>query len=57
MKWRLTSRVLCNKNIMPILKGKFYRVMVRLLFVVWSEVLASQEYPHSKDKGSGDEDD
>nr|XP_033508012.1 uncharacterized protein LOC117273039 [Nicotiana tomentosiformis] len=29
MKWRLSSGVLCDKNMPPRLKGKFYRVMVR----------------------------
>ncbi|KAG5594321.1 hypothetical protein H5410_035553 [Solanum commersonii] len=29
MKWRLASRVLCDKKIPPRLKGKFYRVVVR----------------------------
>ncbi|XP_075080593.1 uncharacterized protein LOC142166076 [Nicotiana tabacum] len=29
MKWRLASGVLCDKKVSPILKGKFYRVVVR----------------------------
>ncbi|KAK4357900.1 hypothetical protein RND71_023510 [Anisodus tanguticus] len=29
MKWRLTSGVLCDKNVPPKLKGKLYRVVVR----------------------------
>ncbi|XP_019256336.1 PREDICTED: uncharacterized protein LOC109234728 [Nicotiana attenuata] len=29
MKWRLASGVLCDKNVPPRLKGKFYRVVVR----------------------------
>ncbi|KAG5625058.1 hypothetical protein H5410_010276 [Solanum commersonii] len=29
MKWRLASRVLCDKKIPSRLKGKFYRVVVR----------------------------
>ncbi|XP_070041089.1 uncharacterized protein [Nicotiana tomentosiformis] len=29
MKWRLTYGVLCDKNMPPRLKGKFYRVVVR----------------------------
>ncbi|XP_019263293.1 PREDICTED: uncharacterized protein LOC109241039 [Nicotiana attenuata] len=30
MRWRLASGVLCNKNVPPRLKSKFYRVVVRL---------------------------
>ncbi|KAM3202763.1 hypothetical protein P3L10_030388 [Capsicum annuum] len=30
MKWKLTSGVLCDKKVPPKLKGKFYRVVVRL---------------------------
>ncbi|XP_047249944.1 uncharacterized protein LOC124885734, partial [Capsicum annuum] len=29
LKWRLASGVLCDKNVPPKLKGKFYRVIVR----------------------------
>nr|XP_009775483.1 PREDICTED: uncharacterized protein LOC104225402 [Nicotiana sylvestris] len=29
MRWRLASGVLCDKNMPPRLKGKFYRVVVR----------------------------
>ncbi|XP_070057688.1 uncharacterized protein [Nicotiana tomentosiformis] len=29
MKWKLTYRVLCDKNVPTRLKGKFYRVVVR----------------------------
>nr|XP_009802177.1 PREDICTED: uncharacterized protein LOC104247782 [Nicotiana sylvestris] len=29
MRWRLSSGVLCDKNVPPRLKGKFYRVVVR----------------------------
>ncbi|XP_075093708.1 uncharacterized protein LOC107820127 [Nicotiana tabacum] len=29
MRWRLASRVLCDKKVPPRLKGKFYRVVVR----------------------------
>ena len=29
MKWRLASGVLCDKKVPPILKGKFYRAVVR----------------------------
>ncbi|OIT29657.1 hypothetical protein A4A49_17649 [Nicotiana attenuata] len=29
MRWRLASGVLCDKNVPPRLKGKFYRVVVR----------------------------
>lgn len=30
MKWRLTSGILCDKNVPPKLKGKFYNMVVRL---------------------------
>nr|XP_009765599.1 PREDICTED: uncharacterized protein LOC104217141 [Nicotiana sylvestris] len=29
MKWRLASGILCDKNVPPRLKGKFYRMLVR----------------------------
>ncbi|XP_075095152.1 uncharacterized protein LOC142173457 [Nicotiana tabacum] len=29
MRWRLALRVLCDKNVPPRLKGKFYKVVVR----------------------------
>ncbi|XP_070031549.1 uncharacterized protein, partial [Nicotiana tomentosiformis] len=29
MKWRLASGVLCDKKVLPKLKGKFYKVVVR----------------------------
>ncbi|XP_070055689.1 uncharacterized protein [Nicotiana tomentosiformis] len=29
MRWRLASGVLCDKNVPPRLKGKFYKVVVR----------------------------
>ncbi|XP_060182744.1 uncharacterized protein LOC132612646 [Lycium barbarum] len=29
MKWKLSSEVLCDKKVPPILKGKFYKVVVR----------------------------
>ncbi|XP_019255021.1 PREDICTED: uncharacterized protein LOC109233592 [Nicotiana attenuata] len=29
MRWRLASGVLCDKNVPPGLKGKFYKVVVR----------------------------
>nr|XP_009788851.1 PREDICTED: uncharacterized protein LOC104236591 [Nicotiana sylvestris] len=29
MKWRLDSGILCDKNVPPRLKGKFYKVVVR----------------------------
>ncbi|XP_059277595.1 uncharacterized protein LOC132031664 [Lycium ferocissimum] len=29
MKWRLASGVLCDKKVLPRLKGKFYRVVVK----------------------------
>ncbi|XP_059285773.1 uncharacterized protein LOC132039265 [Lycium ferocissimum] len=35
MKWKLASGVLCDKNMSPILKGKFYKAVVRTGYVVW----------------------
>ncbi|KAG5604699.1 hypothetical protein H5410_026191 [Solanum commersonii] len=29
MKWRLTSGILCDKNVPPKLKGKFYNMVAR----------------------------
>nr|XP_016496967.1 PREDICTED: uncharacterized protein LOC107815839 [Nicotiana tabacum] len=37
MKWRLASSILCDKNIPPELKGKFYRVVVRLTVLYGAE--------------------
>ncbi|XP_070004359.1 uncharacterized protein [Nicotiana sylvestris] len=37
MKWRLASGVLCDKNVPPKLKGKFYRVVVRLTMLYGAE--------------------
>ncbi|XP_070050346.1 uncharacterized protein [Nicotiana tomentosiformis] len=37
MKWRLTSSVLCDKKMPPKLKGKFYRVVVRLTMLYVAE--------------------
>ncbi|OIT39959.1 histone deacetylase 14 [Nicotiana attenuata] len=37
MKWRLASGVLCDKKVPPILKGKFYRAVVRLAMLYGAE--------------------
>lgn len=30
MKWKLAFSVLCDKDVLSLLKGKFFRVVVRL---------------------------
>ncbi|PHU28343.1 hypothetical protein BC332_00436 [Capsicum chinense] len=35
MKWRLASGVLCDKNVSPKLKGKFYRVVAEIQMLCW----------------------
>lgn len=44
MKWKLTSSDLCDKNVSPRLKGKFYKVVVRSTILhevaCWSVKLA-----------------
>ncbi|XP_016540914.1 uncharacterized protein LOC107841540 [Capsicum annuum] len=37
IKWRVASRVLCDKKVLPKLKGKFYRVAVRLAILYGAE--------------------
>lgn len=37
MKWRFASRVLCDKQILPKVKSKFYRVVVRLFLLYGME--------------------
>ncbi|XP_059298098.1 uncharacterized protein LOC132050750 [Lycium ferocissimum] len=37
MKWKLASGVLCDKKVPPILKGKFYKVVVRLTILYGTE--------------------
>ncbi|XP_047249897.1 uncharacterized protein LOC124885693 [Capsicum annuum] len=37
MKWSLISRVLCNKKVSSKLKGKFYKVVVRLAMLYGAE--------------------
>ncbi|KAK4364064.1 hypothetical protein RND71_015422 [Anisodus tanguticus] len=37
MKWRLASGVLCDKKVPPKLKGRFYRVVVRLTILYGAE--------------------
>lgn len=38
VKWRLTSRILCDKNVPPKLEGKLYKMMVRLTCYITSSV-------------------
>ncbi|XP_070013241.1 uncharacterized protein [Nicotiana sylvestris] len=40
MKWRLASGVLCDKKVPPLLKGKFYRVVVRPAMLYGAECWA-----------------
>lgn len=49
MKMSLASVVLCDKNVLPTLKGKFYRMVVRPTLLYGSE-LASQKQPYLGDK-------
>lgn len=35
VKQRLASRILCDKNVSPRLKGKFYNVVVRPIICMW----------------------
>ncbi|XP_070032905.1 uncharacterized protein [Nicotiana tomentosiformis] len=37
MKWRLASGILCDKNVSPRLKGKFYKAVVRLAMLYGAE--------------------
>ncbi|XP_055821948.1 uncharacterized protein LOC129890416 [Solanum dulcamara] len=37
MKWRLASGVLCDKKVPPQLKGKFYKVVVKLAMLYGAE--------------------
>ncbi|XP_075091671.1 uncharacterized protein LOC107763843 [Nicotiana tabacum] len=56
MKWRLASGVLCDRNVPPRFKGKFYKVAVRPTMLYRAQVLASQEISCAKDDSSRDED-
>ncbi|KAG5604536.1 hypothetical protein H5410_026028 [Solanum commersonii] len=49
MKWKLTSKVSCDK-VSPKLKGKFYQSSGgNTKYVVWGGVLVSQELSRLKD--------
>ncbi|XP_070025872.1 uncharacterized protein [Nicotiana sylvestris] len=37
MKWRLISGILCDKKVLPKLKGKFYKVVVRPMMLYGDE--------------------
>ncbi|XP_060182381.1 uncharacterized protein LOC132612053 [Lycium barbarum] len=37
MKWKLASGVLCDRKVTPILKGKFYKAVVRLAMLYGME--------------------
>ncbi|KAG5611180.1 hypothetical protein H5410_022461 [Solanum commersonii] len=54
-KWRLASRVLCDKKILPKLKGKFYRVVVRPNMLYRANCWPVKN-SHSEGKSCGDED-
>lgn len=46
MKWRLTSDVLCDKNVSAELKSKFYKVLVRLTMLYETELYWSVKNSH-----------
>jgi len=45
-KWKNASTVLCDKKILLRLKGRVYRMVLRLALLVWSGVLAHQKVSH-----------
>lgn len=55
VKWRLAYGVLCYKNVLPKLKGKFYRVVVRLTMLYGDECWTSQKLRRPEDKSSRNE--
>lgn len=45
MKWRLASRLLCDKNVSPKLEGKIYRVVLRPTMLYGAECRLVKKRP------------
>lgn len=55
IKWRHTFGILYDKNVPPKLKGMFYIVVIRLIYIVRNRVLADQDLSYVEDESSGNE--